>query len=112
MAQAGAETEPSGKNAPLKIDIDLETQDSSDKYCLRDMSLEGAFILSGNAPSIGALVDLRLWFLDERQPFSLSGEVIRAETQGFAVRFNELSPEHQVRINAILSSNVHMSRLK
>ena len=81
---------------------DAELKDRSQRLISRDISSDGVFLETGDPLPVGTEVDLSfLVSLNELNSFlknkvvniSSSGKVIRADEQGFAVRFDK---QHKV----------------
>lgn len=76
-----------------KFDVLCSTGETEGAGILTNLSRSGAVVESANTlPEIGTKVRLYV-FIQPVCPFELAGEVVRAEGQSFAIRYNNLDPE-------------------
>ncbi|HOO91449.1 MAG TPA: PilZ domain-containing protein [Syntrophales bacterium] len=84
-----------GSRKSCFILVDLSADDRSSQEVMRDISINGAFIQTGQSLEIGKRIILSFSVPDFEKSFEMIGEVVRYNSEGIGVKFVNLSEKQQ-----------------
>ncbi len=84
------------------IPVDYTTQDRMFSDFIQDISASGVFIETKEPFLVGQDITLTFTILSEENPFKITGEIVRTDTQGIAVKFTNLTEYREWIIKSLL----------
>ena len=72
-----------------KIAVDYEVNDKVQKDFIHDISAAGVFIETQTPPSAGETIKLSFSIANQKTPITITGKIVRADPDGFAVDFRQ-----------------------
>ena len=70
-----------------KIAVDYEVNDKVYREFIHNISAAGVFIETQTPPSAGETIKLTFSIADNKKPVTITGKIVRTDTDGFAVDF-------------------------
>jgi PilZ domain len=85
-----------------RIIVEYDTDVSSNRGVVLDMSPKGVFIATDEPFLEGTKIDITFPSLNDCPPFMVSGNVVWRKPKGIGVKFEELDKHQQEMIKAII----------
>ncbi len=74
-----------------KIAVNYKVNNTVHRDFIQDISNAGVFIEARNPPSVGEKITLTFSLANNKNPVTIAGKIVRANTEGFAVDFRQNS---------------------